>query len=278
MSGAEALALATGVMTVISFSLETSKYCKAIYDGRQPGDVALRDRALSLNDAIAKLSLHYQSYVPATGDQRLLVEIAGKCNRVAAEIHKVASYSQTAQAQGNWLRSLKLTVKRPSKSRLESLERSLQKYESTLQTQLLVRVCTKSDAVAMQQSESFQSLDQTIKLFVTQFAAQNENAVATLSQTIRTEHQASRRDANQQMRAAEASIKAHIDSGFDDSTQQVGTKSQRERLLRSLKFTGMNERRNHGQITAHQDTFHWVLDADQVSKYDEGDASDPKIR
>lgn len=141
MSGIEVLSLVTEVMTCITFAAETARVCKAIYDGRPTADADLSRKASALKDATIAMETHYRTFEPVSPDERRLADMAQKCHVAANDLQKEVTSIQPLDAKGNLFKSITGSVKSMlGKSKVEKLEQTLAQYETTLQTQILVRL------------------------------------------------------------------------------------------------------------------------------------------
>lgn len=137
----EALAVVTGIMTVITFATQTASLCKTIYEGRPTADGTLQDKATSMTKAIVELETHCGRFKPVSADEEELLELARKCRQAATALKSEAQSLQPQRAKGRFRKSVVGALKsRFSKPKIESLEQSLQQHEVTLQTGLLTRI------------------------------------------------------------------------------------------------------------------------------------------
>ena len=97
-----------------------------------------------------------------------------------------------------------------------------------------------------------------------------------------------KRHVTSELRNSENTIQSHFKTTIDDSTQKISgtlnemklvahSDQERRRLLGSLKFSRMNDRRNQ-IVESHEKTYHWIFDSyhdpdpvsDQVGNHDSG--------
>lgn len=139
MSGVEVFGLVTGVITVITFASQTTKICKALYDG-QSVDEDLQTKARALQAAAETLHKHCSSWSPQSADESKLADIAQGCQKVAVDMVKEINALKPAK-QRNALRSFRTAAKSVWKQpKLQKMEKLLDTYKEMLQTGILVRL------------------------------------------------------------------------------------------------------------------------------------------
>lgn len=139
MSGAEAFALVTGVMTVITFAGQTASVCKALYDGQSVDD-DLETMASRLKDAADMVHTSRSRLRPLEKNEQQLVDIAHQCQQVAADL-LVEIYSLKTLKRGNIVKIFGMAaISSLNQSKLRRLEGSLESCRSMLHTGLLSRL------------------------------------------------------------------------------------------------------------------------------------------
>ncbi|KAI8626180.1 hypothetical protein F5Y19DRAFT_229340 [Xylariaceae sp. FL1651] len=280
MSGLETLGIVSNVFQIISFARETIALCMAVYRGRSPDD-SLGENAASLATLSAQLQQYYQGKRPQAAAERQLSLLATRCGIAARSLVEEVGFLTGHKAKGSLAATLRLAVKTNwRKKRLETVEKSLHAYQKTLETHLLAAVCKQSDAIELTQREAFQELGGSLKHFVLQYASGHtrlselvkEESLSVKDHTTRetsTAQRAVQSHITTKLVTAEKSITSHVNIKLEEATRKITsdmrhlnletvTHAQRERLLRSLKFEAMNERRNHIQ-ESHKGTFEWIL-------------------
>ncbi|KAK4219487.1 hypothetical protein QBC37DRAFT_136616 [Rhypophila decipiens] len=320
MSGLEtpvALGLACSVFQVISFARDVCTIGRAICEKGEPGD-----SAASLTNSMSNLTAIIEDIKTAVGsaspsmsptDKRMF-GIAQDCNKAALELKaEIDKYSGAASsAQGSKLRSTWVAVKSVVRSRaklVDKLEKRLQTHQNTLETELLVKICSKADAARLCQQDEFKKLDGTLRDFVKRFSDGETRMAALLVQ-----HSESVKDHVTEETAAvkvhvteeTAAVKDHVtngtatvtaaisDSALDSkkAVQEVHStmrhsniradmKRRRKKLIKSLKYPTMNGRRNLIE-DPHAETFEWIFtgrplpnadaysDSDLYEQFDDG--------
>lgn len=138
MSGVEALGLASSLLQVIAFAGETAKLCKSIYDGKDVPTDELVSRSKSLMDICEDVRID-KNLVPQKSDQdRELVQIAAECIQAAFKLESKLASIRKSRQRGRLLKSLHVSWKTIwHKKDIETLERSLEGYQKTLDTRFL---------------------------------------------------------------------------------------------------------------------------------------------
>ncbi|XXH00842.1 histone H4-like TAF Taf6, SAGA complex subunit [Hypoxylon texense] len=297
MSGLEALGIACNIMQVISFAHETIGFCKATYEG-QSLNLYSEQSVASLSAISAQLQTRYQGVKSKTAQERELENVARKCNVAARALEEEVMFLTHQQAAGSLKRTLRIMLKIIwRKRRLERLEKSLRNHQQTMESHLLARVCTQSDAVEIQQREGFKKLGEDVQYFVSQYSA-GHTKVADLVKmeliSVKTQiaKESLRSEASVkghisgEVTTAERAITAHVTKETNEivervaqvateSDMQASAKEQRDRLLQSLRYPAMNERKND-LANSYEGTFRWIFadGKDTNSTYDEDDPSD----
>ena len=157
---------------------------------------------------------------------------------------------------------------------------------------MIVITSKQSDAIELQQRQGFEKLDQKLQLFVVQYASGNTKmrelfAISELSINDHTakasmqSEEAVKACVTKAVFSSESSIKEHLTLKVEAAAQEIARQTcqlnsravshqQRERLLGSFKFSGMNERRNDLR-DSHEGTFAWIFDEYYPPPSDEGD-------
>ena len=117
-----------------------------------------------------------------------------------------------------------------------------------------MRGSTQSDLGRLEHIQGYAFLRDDLKLSIETYAARQDQ----LSSQVREEHSETRTHIDAGLRHAQQSVEAHISAEVGQIPVTAALESQREQLLNSLRYSSMNERRNHVS-DSHEDTFHWVL-------------------
>jgi anti-sigma28 factor (negative regulator of flagellin synthesis) len=141
MSGLEALGLAANIMQVIGFAMNTASCCRAIYNGDPTDETVLQEHATSLSNAASRLldsPLKIQPHNPVEKD---LLNVAKKCSEVAQQLQDELRSITNSHQQKNAYKAVKsITKSFFNKRKVEKLEKSLQNYRYSMETQILVQL------------------------------------------------------------------------------------------------------------------------------------------
>ncbi|KAJ4146220.1 hypothetical protein NW754_001684 [Fusarium falciforme] len=299
MSGLEplaALGLACSVIQTITFAGQTLSLCRKISKDGQP-DPALNDYSLELSKISETLKSNLNR---GTGvllsDDLALRDTAEKCLDVATKLAQEMKNLSPQNGQKGDRISFRLGFKTLfRKPRLEQLETSLRNIQSVMNTQLLVRALNRVDASTIEQQGALTDSRRLLEDTIQQCSAINENKLDLIAQG-NTE---TRDQLLQAMNNAQSRMEAHIKSESSKNTQLLQThitavesntqqqidqfqewkdKQNEEvdyqRLLQSLKFERMEERKN--QITEnYPQTYRWILEGpDEESSLSEWTTDD----
>ncbi|KAK0738722.1 hypothetical protein B0T18DRAFT_422662 [Schizothecium vesticola] len=288
MSGLEplvALGLACNVFQTVSFAREVCQVSKTVLE---TGDVPPPALASTLKD-LAKVFREVESTTAVpntklTSCDRELVKIAKVCSEAAAAMKQELDKTQATptSGKGRWSGSW-VTVKAVAgassrKKKLEKLEQLVETHQKALETRLLANICTKTDAIKVSQQTNFESLDIRLQGFI-KLVGQGETRMAALliqetanvkdHITVKTNElgqslgQISRDNerAYQGISQATMEVGANITTltrRTDDKADQDRKYARHDRLLKSLKYGTMNERRNQIEHP-HTKTFQWIF-------------------
>lgn len=117
-----------------------------------------------------------------------------------------------------------------------------------------MRGSTQSDFTRLEHIQGYEFLREDLKKSIATYAARQDQ----LSAEVREEHSETRAHIDTGLRHTQQSVEAHISAEVGQIPVTAALASQREQLLNSLRYSSMNERRNHVS-DSHEDTFHWVL-------------------
>ncbi|KAI1850463.1 hypothetical protein JX265_013425 [Neoarthrinium moseri] len=237
MEPLSALGIACNLMQVISFTGEIINLCKQVYE-RGSQAPSLEGNAKALSSVIT--SLHDsltspESRSPYNEATRELQDLARKCldatSRLSAELDKIGA----SRSQGHFGKTIVSVCKHLAKSgNLRNLEKEIHDYQKVLESGLLVRLCTAREAADLQSREGFKQLNGALQHFIISISKQE----LQLSQLLQT-------------------VDQRIDKGFF----AIQDEATRARILGSLKYEGMNRRKNDIKEN-HRKTFEWIFKSD----------------
>ncbi|KAI1372740.1 hypothetical protein F4677DRAFT_456313 [Hypoxylon crocopeplum] len=296
MSGLEASGIACNIMQVIGFAHETVDFCRAIYQGQSFNEYS-EQNAASLSALSAQLQIHFQTATLQTAEDKELAKLAEKCNIAARALEEEVKFLISRNNNGNLAQTLRIAVKTMwRKGRLERLEKSLHNHQSTTESYLLARVCKQSDAIELQQRQGFEQLGKDVQFFISQYAIGHTKLIDLVkieltsvkdhatNEILRSEESVRMHISLVRCRTVEKSITSHVTENANQITQgiaqisieskiQATTKEQQNRLLQSLRFPDMNERKN-GIAESHEGTYRWIFRANYISEEDNLTESD----
>ncbi|KAI1858064.1 uncharacterized protein JN550_012886 [Neoarthrinium moseri] len=237
MEPLSALGIACNLMQVISFTGEVIHLCKQVYK-RGSQDPSLEGNAKALSSVIT--SLHDsltspESRSPCNEATRELQDLARKCldatSRLSAELDKIGA----SRSQGHLGKTMVSVCKHLAKSGdLRNLEKEIHGYQKVLESGLLVRLCTAREAADLQSREGFKQLNGALQHFIISISKQE----LQLSQLLQA-------------------VDQRIEKGFF----AIQDEATRARILGSLKYEGMNRRKNDIKEN-HRKTFEWIFKSD----------------
>ncbi|KAL8337566.1 hypothetical protein RB598_006458 [Gaeumannomyces tritici] len=300
MSGLEpiaALGLACNILQVIEIGIKTVQLARQLYkDGELDptlGDngrflVTLSDQILSTSVINATGEGGRKNYGPQ--DQRI-VDLAIKIHRAARDLVEEVNFLRGRPTKSQVFATLHTVAKTFwRRKRLEKLEKNLREAEQQLQAGLLTEIYERSRRTGTGVS----SVGGDLRAFVDEYRNGRRDAALYVSaeadktrqhvvREIAKGEKAIKTHVTQSTGGAEASIKTHMDLAFCGVARRedaAALEVKRERLLQSLTFPRMNERRSL-VTSSHPGTFRWVLqdgsDNDEAGQDGKTEGSGSKI-
>ncbi|KAF4816663.1 hypothetical protein CGCSCA5_v006360 [Colletotrichum siamense] len=292
MSGLEGLSLACNVMQLIDFSQQTVSMCRSIYESGkfEPG---LETQASSLQDASSEVMTLLQSKTVAasktTGAERRLLDLATKCIQNAKDLQEEITY--LTPHQPGKMQALVATSKAVwRKRRLERIKANLADGQKLMETLILVRIFTRVERMCEDDPTFLGHIDQRLTAFISRYSEDH----AALRRIVRDESEdvrghvtveasktrdyvsihvtarlnATERSIKQMLSTSNATIQDNLVRELETINVAASSDQDHHRLLQSLKYTDMNERKNSVR-TAHSKTFEWILKDNprQIDKY-----------
>ncbi|KAI1323280.1 hypothetical protein F5Y16DRAFT_403584 [Xylariaceae sp. FL0255] len=257
MSGLEAVAalsLACNVLQLVEMGHQTIQLIKRVYQGGSLDDTLEQNVAIleSISHEIktSKRPIKCQKH-----EQQLLLT-AEKCSAAAGDLREEISFLVGNAKQGSLVSTLKIVSKvNWRKRRLERLKETLDNAEKNMQTGLLAQIWSSTSTAQL----DIEELKGDFRLFVEQLQKghrSTEELVSREGLKIRSHISSMSKETNDSLKSVHKSLdKLALDA------QYQGSKTKRDRLLQSLKFPGMNERRNQVD-DAYKDTGKWVFAGD----------------
>ncbi|KAL8393888.1 hypothetical protein RB599_006102 [Gaeumannomyces hyphopodioides] len=278
MSGLEpiaALGLACNILQVIETGIKTVQLARRLYkDGEL--DPTLGDNGellVTLSDQILSITVTNAAGEggrknSGSQDQRI-VDLARKTHRAARDLVEEVSFLGGLSTKGQLLATLKAVGKTAwRKKRLERLEGSLGEAEKQLQMGLLTKIYERSQRT----DTGVSSIGADLRAFVDEYRkGRRDDATHISAEADKTRQHVAKEAAKsekaikihvtQSTGRAETSLKTHMNLAFRGVARReeaASLEAKRERLLQSLTFDRMNERRSL-VASSHPGTFGWIL-------------------
>ncbi|KAI6366843.1 hypothetical protein MCOR25_005059 [Pyricularia grisea] len=280
MSGMEpiaALGLSCNILQVVGVGRETVRLAKNVYqDGEL--DPALKESAELLRDISEAIrttttsvaSNSQSAQAPAARDKQLL-GLVDKCQGAARDLDEEVKFLHGVPGgKAKLVAALKVAAKTTwRKRRLDNLDRKLKEAEAHLQTGLLARIFERTEKTGIDLS----ALDADLRSFVQEYRKGHTDTAKLVS----TESIQTRKHVSVEVKQSEVAIRSHITQhaiqsekslrtqigavlvGASQRNKDIQLQARREKLLGSLKFDRINERRNLVE-TSHSGTCSWVLE------------------
>ncbi|RKK80148.1 hypothetical protein BFJ71_g16003 [Fusarium oxysporum] len=242
-TGLEALGAASAVLQVISFASEVSVACKKIYDGKPTSEVCLKHHAKQMSDAVGRLETRLEAIakVHSKFSNQKLQDVAEDCKRAAEDLEKEAQFITSLHVKGNILKAIHATFRASGhQKKIQRLELSLSRYRQVMETEMMSHLCSRSDAISLQQGDSFHSLAVDVQGLIAQIAQGH-----TMMENLIRKESALMRDAiiRESVRS-EGAINAHTATQALAFKTAAGAQTRCDAFLKSLKFPQMKQRYN----------------------------------
>ncbi|KAG7044043.1 NACHT domain-containing protein [Colletotrichum scovillei] len=303
LEGIAGLSLACNVMQLISFGHEAISMCRRIHESGSP-EPGLSEHAESLKavcdgleKSLGKRPTPVATTAPTSAATRAptmekrLLELAAKCVKNARDLQEEMKFLSPSQPGklGALVAAPKILWR---KRRLERLKGNLDDAQRLMDTSVLERLFARAEALYQANNKGFTDLSKELQRFITDHAASN-SILRTVVETHAKEIQdhvtmASSKTQNEikshvslKLSSHEISIMNHVSSSAQDvqdtfsqrMTSREDSKAKElafQQLLKSLKYPGMNERRNQISPT-HPKTFRWIFsNTFQFNDWDSG--------
>ncbi|KAK3358173.1 hypothetical protein B0T25DRAFT_567408 [Lasiosphaeria hispida] len=246
-----ALGVACNILQLTGSAQQIISSCKRIYESGS-SEPELAENAASIA-SLADTAVA-QCASPCSPKEKELHDVAKRCSKAAVELKDEV---RRCTAQGNGLAStLRATVKTVWRRRkLERLEKVFVDSQKTLDTTFLAEICSRAEANQRLAEGAFKNLTQGQQRLISAYAAGHSRlydlvqAESLTIQNVIKDHILSVRSSADEALASKLKL-LQMETTRDD---------KRRCLLASLKFSSMNERRNHVSDTDH-DTFRWIFE------------------
>ncbi|KAM5355114.1 hypothetical protein ACJ41O_001760 [Fusarium nematophilum] len=290
------MGLACNILQLVSFGGESISLCRRIYDTGQP-DPSLDQYC----QEIAKISTNLKNGLISKGgtlppDDAALLETTKKSIDLADKLaQEIQAISASSDGQKRLLQSIRLSFKTTRrKSQIARLEKSLKDLHSAMDTRLLVKMLDRLDASETQQDDSLTDHRSLLEKTLQQLSAQHKNlsdsianrsleassqvlqAVSNAQTRIEEHIKAESSRSNELVQARIATVVGHAQqnlANFEEWRDANAENLTYERLLQSLRFSGMEERKN--QIPDHcPGTYLWIFESQDPDNHSDIDSAD----
>ncbi|KAK4152968.1 hypothetical protein C8A00DRAFT_34300 [Chaetomidium leptoderma] len=283
-TGLEALGLACNIMQVISFAGGLISTFNAIRGGHSP-DVAITTTATQMSNAFKTLAQSLgQATRPLNKDEMEMAVIAEQCLDAAVALKAEVDKIWDGNTKGSYKAALTGAARKMlNQGKIERLEKVLRVHRETIENRLLQRICTRSDAILLHQDSGFEKLDASLRRFIAAFAA-GETRLAGLigdqSESVKEHvtletgqlrddlytHMASESgkthvvlsEMSARVTSEVSQTRRELSLKFKETAAAQASEAEHQRLLKSLEYETMNERRNQ-VVESYRDTFHWIF-------------------
>ncbi|SPJ91037.1 related to small s protein [Fusarium torulosum] len=242
-TGLEALGAASAVLQVISFASDVVIACKKIYDGKPTSEVCLERHSKQMSDAVGRLETRCEAMANVHskfGNQKLQ-DIAKECKKAAEDLEREAQSITSLHVKGSILKAVHATFRVSShQKKIQRLELSLSRYRQILETELMSHLCSRSDAISLQQEDSFQNLAADVQRLIVQLA-QGQTRIKDL---IKEESGLVRDIIMRETARTEGAINAYTATQALTFKTAAEAQARCDAFLKSLKFPQMKERYN----------------------------------
>ncbi|KAF4974470.1 hypothetical protein FZEAL_8641 [Fusarium zealandicum] len=238
-TGLEALGAASAVLQVISFASEVVCGCKKIYDGKPTGMNDLEEHTKRMSDAIGRIQSRCQTMAKTqpSEHEKKLSDIAKDCRAAAKELETEVRFVTAMHRKGSLLKAANAFLRASRhRKKIERLELQLFRYRQVMETELMSHLCSRGDALQLQQRQDFNHLEEDVQHLVTRISEGHTK----LENLMGAEHSMTREVIVQET----ARTKEHITTKFEALGIDAATEAQRNSFLQSLKFPEINQRYN----------------------------------
>ncbi|EWY82917.1 hypothetical protein FOYG_15000 [Fusarium oxysporum NRRL 32931] len=237
-TGLEVRGAVSAVCAFVSFARETISVCKRVYNGESTADEHLKKHAEQMSEAIAWVQPHSMGIGSEPSDYNSKFEdIIKGCRTAAAELETELGLVTSMNQKRNGARVIQTFLNGPRHRRkIEKLEASLSRYRHVLETEMLSHLCSRSDAIQIQQRQGFADVEKDIQTLVTQVA----KGKTKLEDIISTEYGGTRETIVKSLEATNA----HFTAKLQILHHSAKAEAQNNVFLQSPKFPEMNQRYN----------------------------------
>ncbi|KAF4990926.1 hypothetical protein FGRMN_8164 [Fusarium graminum] len=251
-TGLEVLSVVSAVCQLICFAGESISLCRKIYNGISTSDDDLKSHAQRMSDALGRVQArNINTGSQPSGYDAEFKGIVEGCKAAAISLEEELKLVAGMDIKKRFFEALIATLRASSRrKKLDRLEASLSKYQHLIETEMLSRLCSRSDAIQIQQKQGFQDLEKDTQNLILQIAQGHTK----LEDLIRATHAETREAISQSLGAT----KAHITTEIRTLETSGRTETQRQVFLQSLRFPDINQRYN-GLMSSRDATFQRIF-------------------
>ncbi|KAL9032803.1 MAG: hypothetical protein Q9180_006300, partial [Flavoplaca navasiana] len=242
-----AFSLATGVLQVVDISFRALSACRETY---KDGSLARHRDSQEITQQLLETTRHLEnSHINVSASGATLsndvIDVSKKCSETASKILTELNKLQR-DPKGGFRDSLAKSIRTlRQKQFLEETQAKLDSYREILNT----RILSKLDYHALQQSESYNKLDQKV-----------EDLAVALSEGRNTYEQV--------LATHTTDIKEHIDRRFRQKAHEEAKLRYQQQFKDSLFYPEINARQEN-IVTSHKGTCRWIFGSIQVGNESE---------
>jgi Cdc6-like AAA superfamily ATPase len=274
MEALAALGLASNIIQFVIWGKDSIEVVKAVYDSKEI-DPSLKQKADTVASVSAKFvtQLENQTSGPLSEDEKELLRNAQQCKKISAllitSLSSSSSGSGLSRSRRIWL-GMKAILNR---SELDKLRAQLDEVERSMQSGILARISTTSDAMNIQLGEIHVALQQFIHR-----CRDDQTDLKTLVATAARTEDIQKLD--ESMQAQAKNITSHVTTATEQTSHaiQATLKSHftakelddaRKCLHQSLHFDSIGHRRDQVKEN-YPETFSWLFKDAQCDDEDGG--------
>ncbi|KAK4161599.1 hypothetical protein QBC43DRAFT_302771 [Cladorrhinum sp. PSN259] len=252
LEGAAIFGLACNILQAIEAAKNTISTFYHIYEQGSP-DPGRDARVEALIDICKELEKRQQALpLPLTSGEHQLLDLSHQTLDAATGLKDEINGIFSNKGQGRVLRAVTGAVKASlRKRRIENLEKLLLQLQKTLESRVLTTMFDRTDALALRQESGFDNLDTTLQYFITalsQGATQLDRLLDTSFKSVKNH-----------VTAEQALTRRELSTCITDLSIAISSSNQHKKLLGSLRYPTMNERRNY-VVDSYPDTFEWIFE------------------
>ncbi|KAH8803519.1 hypothetical protein F5884DRAFT_739958 [Xylogone sp. PMI_703] len=252
------LSISCAVMQITSFSHELFSVAKRISKEGLP-DASLAGKVAHLADISVYLQNHLatkQNTKSLSKIQQSIQDTAQKCLTISREITeefnkiewKRGPESPTTMKRKPIFQGLMWSRRR---SKIKTLEKEMDEVEKLMRDSILEDIWLSQEAIQIQQSDSFERLDEKLQNFIQKFTRGQQKLESVIV------NQGA--DIKKEIAAENIKTRDHFSTQLRDQDLKSLSKEEYDKFLGSLQYDTMNARKS-AIVRSHEHTFDWIFD------------------